>query len=178
MLSEPSLATDEIRLESKLQSCLSSNMAENTLTSDSFLTTTKEQELINETEDMQTDDLTKEEMDSLLSEEKNDFEEDIQSAQVPRQNTSYEHRFKQPKERPSTWSHQQNGSGRKRHRDQHKSAKTSTGVKRSRQDEELNSIQEKKNSSNNSIGFLENHLERGTCPKIYRAGKHYARRRF
>jgi len=47
----PSLPTDEIHLESKLQSCLSRNMAENTLTSDCFLTKTKEQALINETDD-------------------------------------------------------------------------------------------------------------------------------
>jgi len=48
-------------------------MAENTLTSDGFLTTTKEQELINETGDMQTDDLTKDDVDSLLSQEKKRF---------------------------------------------------------------------------------------------------------
>ena len=30
------------------------------------------------------------------------------------------------------------------------------------------SIQEKVNSSNTSIGFLENHLEKGTCPKTLR----------
>ena len=52
LLSEPSLATDDIHLESKLQSCLSSDMAEKTLTSDGFLTTTKEQALINETDDI------------------------------------------------------------------------------------------------------------------------------
>ena len=54
-------------------------------------------------------------------------------------------------------------AGRKRHRDQNKPAKTSTDVKRSRQDRELNSFREKVNSSNNSIGFLENY--QGTCPK-------------
>ena len=88
LLSEPSLATDDIHLESKLQSCLSSDMEEKTLTSDGFLTTTKEQELINETEDMQTYFYTKEDLNRLLSEKNNEFVEDIPSAQVPRQNTS------------------------------------------------------------------------------------------
>ena len=138
-------------------------MAEKTLTSYGFLTTTKEQELINETEDMQTYFYTKEDLNRLLSEENNEFVEDI--PQVPRQKTSSEHRTEQPKERPSTLNHKQDGSGRKRHRDQDESAKTSTGVKRSRQDEELNSIQEKIKSSNNSISFLENHLEK--VPRLY-----------
>jgi len=68
-------------------------MAENTLTSDGFLTKTKEQELLNETEDMQNDDFTKEDVDSLLSAQGNtEFEEEISSVQVPRQNTSSEHK--------------------------------------------------------------------------------------
>jgi len=59
--------------------------------------------------------------------------------------------------------------GRKHHQED-KSTKTndSTGVKRSRQEEELSSIQERITSSNNSIGFLKNHLEKGTCPKTLR----------
>jgi len=118
LLSEPSLATDEIHLESKLQSLLSSDVAAKTLTSDGFLTTTKEQELINKTEDMQTSSFTKEDLNKLLSKENNEFVEDIPSAQVPRQSTSSEHRSEQPKERPSTSNHEQDGSGRKRHRDQ------------------------------------------------------------
>jgi len=122
-------------------------MAENTLTSDVFLTKTKEKELFNETEDMQTDDFTRADVDRLVSERNTEFEEEITSARVPRQNTSSEHKSKQPKERPSTLSHQQNGPGRKRHRDQDKPAKTSIDDKRSRQDGELNSIQEKINSS-------------------------------
>ena len=41
-------------------------------------------------------------------------------------------------------------------------------MKRSRQEEELSSIQERITSSNNPIGFLKNHLEKGTCPKTLR----------
>ena len=58
---------------------------------------------------MQTHDLTKEDVDSLLSEGNTEFEEEIPIAQVPRQNTSSEHKSKQPKERLSTSSHQQAG---------------------------------------------------------------------
>ena len=140
------------------------------LSSDGFLIETTEKE---STEDMQTDfnDLTENDEDNLLSEVTNDLEDDIPSAQVQRQkpSTSHQHETKQPKEKPSTSSHQQNDLGRKRHRED-KSAKTgsSNGAKRSRQEEELNSIQEKINSSNNSIGFLKNHLEKGTCPKTLR----------
>ena len=99
--------------------------------------------------------------------------EDMQNEFVQRQKptTSHEHETKQPKEKPSTSSHQQNDLGRKRHRED-KSAKTSTsnGAERSRQEEELimNSIQEKIKSSNGSIGCLKNHLEKGTCPKTLR----------
>ena len=140
------------------------------LSSDGFLIETTEQE---PTEDMQTEfnALTKNDEDNLLSEVTNNLEDDIPSAQVQRQkpSTSHQHETKQPKEKPSTSSHQQNDLGRKRHRED-KPAKTgsSNGAKRSRQEEELNSIQEKINSSNNSIGFLKNHLEKGTCPKTLR----------
>jgi len=41
-------------------------------------------------------------------------------------------------------------------------------MKRFCQEEELSSIQERITSSNNSIGFLKNHLEKGICPKILR----------
>ena len=140
------------------------------LISNGFLIETTEQE---PTEDMQTEfnALTENDKDNLLSEVTNNLEDDIPSAQVQRQkpSTSHQHETKQPKEKPSTSSHQQNDLGRKRHREE-KPAKTgsSNGAKRSRQEEELNSIQEKINSSNNSIGFLKNHLEKGTCPKTLR----------
>ena len=89
--------------------------------------------------------------------------------QRPKPRTSDEHETKQPKVKLSTLSHEQNDLSRKRHREE-KSAKTDTsnGAKRSRREEELNSIQEKINSSNNSIGSLKNHLEKGTCPKTLR----------
>ena len=153
-------------------------MAANILNSAGFLEkTATELELIRASgapEDMQTDDIPDELEDSLLS-EGNDNEDEIPSAQILKQRlTSTERqRPEQPRERPerpSTSSHRQNDAGRKRHRDQDKSAKTngSSGAKRSRQDEELDSIQEKINSSNNFIGFLENHLAKGTCPKTLR----------
>ena len=46
-------------------------MAENTLASDGFLTKTKEQELVNETEDMQTDDFTKEDVQEKINSSNN-----------------------------------------------------------------------------------------------------------
>ena len=51
--------------------------------------------------------------------------------------------------------------GKKRHREE-KSVQTnaSNGAKRSRKEDELNSIHGKINSSNSSIGFLKNHLEK------------------
>ena len=53
---------------------------------------------------MQTNDFTKEDVDSLLSEGNTEFEEEIKSAQVPRQNT-----FKKP---PTEWSKQgENATG-------------------------------------------------------------------
>ena len=143
-------------------------MAE-TLTKNGFFTETTEQQL---TEEMQTEfsDLMEDE-NSLLSEETNRSEDKIPSTQVQRQRPkiSNEQIFKQPKERHSNSSHQYNGLGRKHHQED-KSTKTndSTGVKRSRQEEELSSIQERITSSNNSIGFLKNHLEKGTCPKTLR----------
>ena len=82
------------------------------LSSDGFLIETTEKE---STEDMQTDfnDLTENDEDNLLSEVTNDLEDDIPSAQVQRQKptTRREHETKQPKEKPSTWSHQQNDLG-------------------------------------------------------------------
>ena len=143
------------------------------LNSDGFLIETKEREPTKETDDMQTDfnDLTAQDEDNLLSEDLNDTEDDIPSAQVqtPNPRTNDKHEAKQPIVKPSTSSHRANNSGRKRHRED-KSAKTETNndAKRSRQEEELNSIQEKINSSNNSTSFLKNHLEKGTCPKTLR----------
>ena len=61
-----------------------------------------------------------------------------------------------------------NDRGRKRRREEpSKSAKTngSSDRKRSRHEEELNSIQEKIESPTNSISLLNNHLEKGSCPK-------------
>ena len=64
-----------------------------------------------------------------------------------------------------------NDRGRKRRREEPpKSPKTngSSYRKRSRHKEELNSIQEKIESSTNSISLLNNHLEKGSCPKTLR----------
>ena len=83
------------------------------LNSDGFLIETTEKEFTEETEEMQTEfsDFTNQDEDNLLSEEANETDEDILSAQVQRQKpeSSDESVFKQPKERPSTSSHQQNG---------------------------------------------------------------------
>ena len=78
---------------------------------------------------MQTGDFTKQNVDSLVSEGNTELEEEIPSAQVPRQNTSSEHKSKQPKERPSTLSNQQNGLGIENAPwDQDKPAKTSSST--------------------------------------------------
>ena len=64
-----------------------------------------------------------------------------------------------------------NEKSRKRQReDQPKSSKTtgSSDGKRPRHEEELNSIQEKIESSTNSISLLNSHLEKGSCPKTLR----------
>ena len=64
-----------------------------------------------------------------------------------------------------------NDRGRKRRREEPpKSPKTngSSYRKRSRHKEELNSIQEKIESSTNSISLLNNHLKRGSYPKTLR----------
>ena len=64
-----------------------------------------------------------------------------------------------------------NDRGRKRRREEPpKSAKTngSSDRKRSRHVEGLNSIQEKIESSTNSISLPNNHLEKGSCPKTLR----------
>ena len=61
-----------------------------------------------------------------------------------------------------------NKRARKRQREEPpKSAKTtgSSDGKRPRHEEELNSIQEKIESSTNSISLLNTHLEKGSCPK-------------
>ena len=61
-------------------------------------------------------------------------------------------------------------TGKRQRREPSKSATTngSSDRKRSRHDGELNSIQEKIESSTNSISLLNNHLEKGSCPKTLR----------
>ena len=81
------------------------------LNSDGFLIETTEKKFTEETEEIQTEfsDFTNQDEDNLLSEEANETDEDIPSAQVQGQKpkSSDEPVFKKPKERPSTSSHQQ-----------------------------------------------------------------------
>ena len=113
--------------------------------------------------------LTTPDDDNLWTEDTHNFEDDIPSAQAQRlkPRTNDKHEINQPKEKPSTSSHQRNNFCRKRHQ-KNKSTKTNTsnGEKRARQ--ELNSIQEKIHSLKSSIGFLKNHLEKWTCFKTLR----------
>ena len=79
------------------------------LNKEGFLTETVEQELAKQTQDMQIEvnDITREEEDSLLSEVKDNSEDEFPSAQVQRQKptSNDEKSFKKPKdpkEIPST----------------------------------------------------------------------------
>jgi len=78
-----------------------------------------------------------------------------------------EHKTKEPVRSDAT----SNDRGRKHQREiQPKSAKTtgSSNRKRPQHEEELNFIQEKIDSFNNSISLLNTHLEKGSCPKTLR----------
>ena len=99
------------------------------LNSDGFLIKTNEKEPTEETEDMQTEfnGLSAQDENNLLSEDPNDPEDEIPSAQVqkPKPWISDKREAKQPIVKPSTSSHQVNALGKKRHRED-KSAKTET----------------------------------------------------
>ena len=154
-------------------------MAETSITTDGFLETTAMHPL-HEDSPMETGDLSKEEEAALLCRnpgEDEDPENEIPSAQVNQDRTKNTNnqqietrKVKQPVR--SVVSSKNNQRDRKRPRDEReKSAKTAANsdAKKARQDEEQSSsIQEKIDSSNQSIGKLKSHLEKGTCPKTLR----------
>ena len=146
-------------------------MAATKLTADGLLST-EESDPANEDTRMDTD-ITYEEEDALLSEDRDEdvgFSDDsipnAQRQERKRDTTNEQMSRKRPSEQKT-----KEPTGRKRRREEPtKSAKTngSSDRKRSRHEEELNSIQEKIESSTNSISVLKNHLEKGSCPKTLR----------
>ena len=147
-------------------------MAATKLTADGLLST---EETDPATEDTRMDTDMSHEEDALLSEDQG---EDIgSSTSVPnaqrqeRKETTNkpkkpEHKTKEPVRSDAT----SNDRGRKHQREiQPKSAKTtgSSNRKRPQHEEELNFIQEKIDSFNNSISLLNTHLEKGSCPKTF-----------
>lgn len=152
-------------------------MAATMLTADGLLTTEETDPAYEDTR-METD-ISYEEEKALLSEDQgedvgcNDVSIPIAKRQERKRDTANE--LKKPSERktkePVGSEKTGNEKGRKRQReDPPKSAKTtgSPDGKRSRHEEELNSIQEKIESSTNSISLLNTHLEKGSCPKTLR----------
>ena len=155
-------------------------MAEISLTTDGFLENTSIDPL-NEDSHMETEKMSIEEEAALLS--RNSGEDEEQENEIPPAQPNQERTKKtniQPTEKGkvkqalvrqavSSIKNQKNG---KRPREEHeKSAKTaaSSNTKKARQDDEQrSSIQEKINSSKQSIAKLQSHLEKGTCPKTLR----------
>ena len=175
MLTELSVATDEILVESKQYSC---DMAATKLTADGLLTT-EETDPSNEDTRMESD-ISYEEEDALLSEDRGEDVglNDVSIPNAERQErtvckrdtanelkTPSEHKTKEPVGSEKT----SNEKGRKRQRlDPPKSAKTtgSPDGQRSRHEEELNSIQEKIESSTNSISLWNTHLRRAHALRL------------
>ena len=155
-------------------------MAATKLTADGLLST-EESDPANEDTRMDTD-ITYEQEDALLSEDRDEdvgFSDDsipkAQRQERKRDTTNEPKSRKRPSEQktkePTGSEKTSNDRGRKRRREEPpKSPKTngSSYRKRSRHKEELNSIQEKIESSTNSISLLNNHLKRGSCPKTLR----------
>ena len=174
------MATDEIsfRIETAvLPQQYSCEIAATKHTADGLLST-DESDPVNEDTRMDTD-ITYEEEDAILSE---DRDEDVgfsdhsipnaQRQERKRGTTNEQKSRKRPSEQktkePTGSEKTSDDRFRKRRReDPPKSAKTngSSGRKRSRHEEGLNSIQEKIESSTNSISLLNNHLEKDSCPK-------------
>ena len=150
-------------------------MAATKLTTDGLLTTEDTDPTVGDT----TMDISYEEEDAFLSEDRREDaglnDDSIPNAQRQerKRNTANEpkkpseHKTKEPVGSEKT----SNERSRKCQREEPpKSAKTtgSPDGKRSRHEEELNSIQEKIESSTYSISLLNNHLEKGSCPKTLR----------
>ena len=146
----------------------SCEMAATKFTADSLLRT-EESDPINEDTKMDTK-ITYEEEDALLSEDRdkdigfsNDSIPNAQRQERKRDTTNKPKSRKRPSEEktkePTGSENTSNNSGRKRRREEPpKSAKTngSSDRKKSQHEEELNSIQEKTESSTNSISLLNN----------------------
>ena len=151
-------------------------MAATKLTADGLLST---EEIDPNTEDTRMDtNMSYEEEDALLSEDQDEdvgaSNDSVPNAQRPERKRVTTNEPKKPEQKNKEPVHSDNTSndrGRKRQREvQPKSAKTtgSSDRKRPRHEEGLNSIQEKIDSSNNSIRLLNSHLEKGSCPKTLR----------
>ena len=69
---------------------------------------------------------------------------------------------------PRTSSQQNVSKDHTRPRDSKSAKQTGSETKKSRQDDELASIQERIDSSKHSFGPLKTHLDKGTCPKTLR----------
>ena len=175
------MATDEIplRIETAvLPQQYSCEMTATKFTADG-LSSTKESDPINEDTKMDTK-ITYEEEDALLSEDRdkdigfrNDSIPNAQRQERQRDTTNEPKSRKRPSEEktkePTGSENTSNDSDRKRRREEPlKSAKTNGSSDRKRsQHEELISIQ-KIERTTNSISLLNNHLEKGSCPKTLR----------
>ena len=145
------------------------------------LLSTEESDPNNEDTRMDTK-ITYEQEVALLSKDRdkdigfsNDSIPNAQRQECKRDTTNEPKSRKRPSEEktkePTGSENTSNDSGRKLQREEPpKSAKTngSSDRKRSRHEEELNSTQEKIESSTNSISLMNNHLEKGSCPKPLR----------
>ena len=148
-------------------------MAATKLTADGLLST---EEIDPNTEDTRMDtNMSYEEEDALLSEDQDEdvgaSNDSVPNAQRPERKKETTNEPKKPEQTNKEPVHSHNTSndrGRKRQREiLPKSAKTtgSSDRKRPRHEEELNSIQEKIDSSNNSISLLNSHLAKGFMPQ-------------
>ena len=140
-------------------------MAATTLTTDGLLEVD-----ISDMEICDTDELNEAE-EKVLRERDTDFsgnEDEIPCAQAP---TSKETRKTMPhkgKERNIHKTSDNQARGTKRPRDDNRKKHGNIEPKKARQDEEHVSITEKTDKSKNSIGLLQAHLDKGTCPKSLR----------
>ena len=151
-------------------------MAATKFTADGLLST-EESDPINEDTRMDTK-ITYEEEDALLSEDRdkdigfsNDSIPNAQRQERKRDTTNEPKSRQRPsEEKTKEPTGSEDTSNNSRGEEPPKSAKTngSSDRKKSRHEEELNSIQEKIESSTNSISLLNNHLEKGSCPKTLR----------
>ena len=143
-------------------------MAATSLTADGLLAA--------DTSDMETcdtDEPSKAEEEFLIERERetdlfSDSEQEITNAQPP---TTEKTTKTMPQKGREGNSHKPNdiqAIGTKRPRDDKRERQGNTDPKKARQNAEHASIMEKVDKSKNSIGLLQAHLERGTCPKSLR----------